>query len=600
MLVACEVEESLTPCAALQQFEVLVHNALPRKSVQTISIPIQHKNLVIKPLSANANVRHQEVFDAVPVHAKQEGAPHSLVFSTELGPLEDARFLVSEKAATAKASKVISPLDSTKAEVDLENDLVRVKIDKNTGSIISILNKAKNIEVPVTSTVGYYQAYQDKKDQRSGAYIFRPDSKIVHPISKADDVTLLDLHVSSRSGSATRVAFRIGGWVSVEYRVNDGDEFVEIEWTVGSIPIEDDIGKEVILRFDTQSNIQSAKTLYTDSNAMEFVSRVRNHRDTWNLTLHDDQEFVAANYFPITVGAYIKDDKHQLNVVTDRAQGAASLEDGQIEVMVHRRLLADDGKGVGENLNETESFYSPATQNEHTRGLIVRGNFFLNVDSAAEGMRSIRSKMEKQFFTPLVALRKPVPASGDGKVPWLTSNEFPENVGLTTLQELSKDCVMVRLTHLYAVDEHATLSKPVKVDFAKLLTVKGSAISEVTELLLTGVAPLNSREREPYMTKWKTVEPEGATVEQSKPSFPLEGTEVELQAIEVRSFRVCFSKSGDEDAADAATMTDSLQDMKAESLLRVVEIEPAVVELEEVVEIEPAVAELEEEVVALE
>lgn len=527
----------------LQPFEVLVHNALPRKSVQTISIPIHHKDMRVQALSSNANVRRQDVFNAVPVHAKQEAAPYSLVFSTELSSLEDARFLVTPKTAPSKRSEAALSLpDASTTEITLENELVRVKADKNTGSLISITNKAKNIELPVRSAAGYYQAYQKSTDQCSGAYVFRPDSKVVHPVGSAGDVALLDLHVTSQTGSVSRVAFRIGRWVTLEYRLNDGDAFVEIEWTIGSIPIDDNVGKEVVLRFDTQGGVKSAKTLYTDANGMEFVSRVRSHRDTWNLVLHDDQEFVAANYFPITTGAFIKDDKHQLNLVTDRAQGAASLNDGQIEVMVHRRLLTDDGKGVGEYLNETESFFDTETKNQTTRGLIVRGSFFLGVDSAEEGMRSIRSKMEKQFFTPLVAFRKAAPGTSEEKVPRLTSSEFPENVGLTTLQVVNKSCVMVRLTHLYAVDEHARLSKPVKVDFAKLFTAKSSAISEVTELLLTGVAPLGSQEREAYSTKWKTTEPGGSKVGQSMAPSPLNGTEVELQAMEVRTFRLCFSE----------------------------------------------------------
>ena len=43
----------------------------------------------------------------------------------------------------------------------------------------------------------------------------------------------------------------------------------------------------------------------------------------------------------------------QLTVLTDRSQGGASINDGQIELMVHRRTLNDDNLGVGEPLNET-------------------------------------------------------------------------------------------------------------------------------------------------------------------------------------------------------------------------------------------------------
>lgn len=38
----------------------------------------------------------------------------------------------------------------------------------------------------------------------------------------------------------------------------------------------------------------------------------------------------------------------------DRAQGGTSLSSGEVELMIHRRLCADDSRGVGENLNEKE------------------------------------------------------------------------------------------------------------------------------------------------------------------------------------------------------------------------------------------------------
>ena len=49
----------------------------------------------------------------------------------------------------------------------------------------------------------------------------------------------------------------------------------------------------------------------------------------------------------------------QLSVLTDRGQVGASLAPGQMELMVQRRLLADDNKGVGEPLDETVGGMGP-------------------------------------------------------------------------------------------------------------------------------------------------------------------------------------------------------------------------------------------------
>ena len=40
-----------------------------------------------------------------------------------------------------------------------------------------------------------------------------------------------------------------------------------------------------------------------------------------------------------------------LSVIVDRSQGGASILEGSLELMVHRRLAADDNRGVGEPLN---------------------------------------------------------------------------------------------------------------------------------------------------------------------------------------------------------------------------------------------------------
>ena len=65
---------------------------------------------------------------------------------------------------------------------------------------------------------------------------------------------------------------------------------------------------------------------------------------------------VAQNFFPVDASTYMQEngtDGRQLTINIDRAEGGGSLINGEIMLMVHRRLLHDDGRGVGEPLNET-------------------------------------------------------------------------------------------------------------------------------------------------------------------------------------------------------------------------------------------------------
>ena len=60
--------------------------------------------------------------------------------------------------------------------------------------------------------------------------------------------------------------------------------------------------------------------------------------------------------------------------------------DGQIELMIHRRLLFDDAFGVGEPLNE----------NAFGQGLVVRGKHWLQYESQGFVQASKRHRFKAQ------------------------------------------------------------------------------------------------------------------------------------------------------------------------------------------------------------
>lgn len=101
-------------------------------------------------------------------------------------------------------------------------------------------------------------------------------------------------------------------------------------------------------------NFVSNNTFYTDSNGLEMQKRVLNERPDFTLST---DEFASSNYYPINSAIAIRDDSSnmQLTVMNDRSQGGAVLSDGSIEIMQNRRLYHDDGRGVGEALDETNS-----------------------------------------------------------------------------------------------------------------------------------------------------------------------------------------------------------------------------------------------------
>ena len=57
---------------------------------------------------------------------------------------------------------------------------------------------------------------------------------------------------------------------------------------------------------------------------------------------------ISGNYYPVNCAIRMTDaaSGNSLTVITDRSQGGSSTSNGSIEVMLHRRMLQDDSRGV--------------------------------------------------------------------------------------------------------------------------------------------------------------------------------------------------------------------------------------------------------------
>lgn len=84
-------------------------------------------------------------------------------------------------------------------------------------------------------------------------------------------------------------------------RVWKGQDYAEVEWTAGPIPIEDGMGKEVVLRYST--NLSSGDSFLTDSNGRELLQRKLDFRPTWDLNV---TEPVSGNYYPLTAAIAVQ------------------------------------------------------------------------------------------------------------------------------------------------------------------------------------------------------------------------------------------------------------------------------------------------------
>jgi len=322
---------------------------------------------------------------------------------------------------------------------------------------------------------------------------------------------------------------QFSSWIYQVTRLYKNEEHAEVEYTIGPIPIDDDVGKEVITRLT--ANMVTNSTFYTDSNGRDFLKRVRNHREDWNLEI---TEPVAGNYYPVNLGAYVTDGKYEVSVLVDRAVGASSIHDGELEIMLHRRTVRDDGKGVDEPLGEVVCLDGSC------KGLTARGTYYVKVDKLGHGPHWRRTYGQQVYSPYLVAF------AHEDETNWKSYNvarasmmdvnySLPDNVAIVTLQNLDDGTTLLRLAHLFQAAEDPQYSVIAKVELRKVFAKR--SIKELTETNLSA----NQKKSDMKKLNWRVA---GDT---DSGLTPLKGGPVDSQALvvelgpmEIRTFLLKF------------------------------------------------------------
>ncbi|VDP69969.1 unnamed protein product [Echinostoma caproni] len=224
---------------------------------------------------------------------------------------------------------------------------------------------------------------------------------------------------------------------------------------------------------------------FTDSSGRDLIQRVRNQRPDWNLPeLFNDTHTIAGNYYPVVNRILIREPKTRpasltMGVYTDRPQGGSSLHTGELELMVHRRLVMDDNLGVAEPLLEN--------------GLIVRGLHWLRVDETAEFERMDRLNAELVTRSPIPLFS--LPTSSELKSPidlyWSgLLRVLPDNIHLLSLSrwplwpvgKTAGEKILIRLEN---ISPHSVTNPPMVQQISAEQLFKRIRITNAVEMLIT-------------------------------------------------------------------------------------------------------------------
>ncbi|CAK8542739.1 unnamed protein product [Lathyrus sativus] len=533
---------SETTLANGKSMVIVVYNPLAWKREEVIRIPVSTAEVFVQdsagkeiesqllPISNITSSIRKKYVKAYMGKAPAGELKYWLAFPVSVPPIGFSTYVVSRPKQTGHVSTISKEFrseGSTNSSIEVGQGNLKLLYSANEGKLTHYVNNRNLVTASVGQSYSFYSGNvgDDKDSQASGAYVFRPNGSF--PIKSDQQASFTVL----RGPILDEVHQQLNPWVSQIVRIYKSKEHAEVEFTIGPIPVDDGTGKEIITQFST--TMKTNKTFYTDSNGRDFIKRIRDFRTDWDLEVNQP---VAGNYYPVNLGIYMQDNGMELSVLVDRSVGGSSLVDGQVELMLHRRLLHDDARGVGEILNETVCIA------DKCEGLTIQGKLYLRIDRKDKGAKWRRT-VGQEIYSPLL-----LAFTEQDEDNWLhfqqptfsaidSSYSLANNTALLTLQDFGNGKVLLRLAHLYEVGEDKDYSVTANVELKRLFPNK--KISKVTEMSLS--ANQERGEMEKRKLVWNV---EGSFSEESKVvrGGPVDPTKlvVELAPMEIRTFFVDF------------------------------------------------------------
>jgi len=235
--------------------------------------------------------------------------------------------------------------------VQLENHVYSLMFDPVTKLLRNVTNKLSGHSVPLDMEFPAYPS----SPFRSGAYLFavdrsrEQDMEDMPLFSEKDLIGVLIVsgpvfaqlqlvwNVAGEAGDSTfstktrliHATGPIGEGIWLENMFDFGPSPNMKDW-------------ELVMRL--RSGLTNGRRFYTDQSGLGMIRR------EWV-----EQAGLEGNYFPVTGSIYLQDRSHRLSLLVDHATGAASPAEGWLEVMVDRRTMYDDARGMGEGVLDSRA-----------------------------------------------------------------------------------------------------------------------------------------------------------------------------------------------------------------------------------------------------
>lgn len=334
---------------------IILFNSLVQQRQEVVSLKVtSYKIKVLDPYKNPISYQIAPVMNATSITHDV----YTLLFVADLKPLSIATYYIyrtdkipAEAMSTVFCNKcnkdILFPIKPIQlSDIQLENQKMKLIFDRQTGFLKQVTKKSTNTIMQCALQFAAYSSAQF----HSGAYLFMPD-----PNLKDTDKDILESYtphqkiyiVSGNISSRLTVEYgkllthHVAIYHHKDHHGEDGylSEAIYLRNVIDFETPPKNRETEMFMRLQTDILNGDPPEFYTDLNGHQMIKRTKIERIG-----------IEGNYFPITTMAYIQDNAHRLTLLVNHAQGAASYQPGWLEVMLDRRTLHDDSRGMGEGL----------------------------------------------------------------------------------------------------------------------------------------------------------------------------------------------------------------------------------------------------------
>ncbi|XP_069481585.1 alpha-mannosidase 2 [Ambystoma mexicanum] len=228
----------------------------------------------------------------------------------------------------------IEEMQNAEDEITIENAYMKLQFSGLSGLLEKM--KTKEDEKIHQMKVGFTWYGTTNNKDKSGAYLFLPDGEAKPYVFAEPPIRRV-----TRGGIFSEVTcfFHHLTHTVRLYHVQ-GVEGQSLEVS-NIVDIRGEYNREIAMRIS--SDINSENRFYSDLNGYQIQPR----QTMSKLPLQ-------ANVYPMTTMAYVQDHSSRFSLHTAQSLGIASFKSGQLEVIMDRRLMQDDNRGLGQGVQDNK------------------------------------------------------------------------------------------------------------------------------------------------------------------------------------------------------------------------------------------------------